>query len=107
MANGVDPTKGHVLVPFDLKNDVILPLERLEDGLQSLNQRFDEHLSYVNDEVKGRMAPVAEYVEARMKTEKERAERRAKAKKWIVAGASVAGSVIAALIGHIFGLGGL
>lgn len=44
MANGFDPERGLVMVPLDLNNEVIKPLERLEDKVSDLEKDLKVHV---------------------------------------------------------------
>lgn len=54
--NGYNPESGLVLVPLDLNNEVIKPLERLEDKVDENTKALSEHLEAHEEEVRKRCA---------------------------------------------------
>lgn len=101
--NGVEPEKGRILVPFDLREQVLEPLDRLEHGLADLTSSFNEHLSVVEDSMKNRMEPLAIWVEHAIERDRIRDARM----KQLWLGAKWAIGTAATLAGIILGSRGL
>lgn len=45
MGNGYDPRDGELMVPFDLRKDVIDRLDRHGRGMAEMGKRIDEHVA--------------------------------------------------------------
>lgn len=43
--NGIDPREGKMLVPFDLKKEIIEPLASLQQSMEDLTNVVHEHLA--------------------------------------------------------------
>jgi len=52
MTNGYDEEDGEVLVPFDLRGDVIIPLNELREEVPEIKQTVNDHLTEHSDEKK-------------------------------------------------------
>ena len=105
MPNGYDEEKRQVLVPFDLKRDIVEPLERLEDSVNDLKHEFAEHIQDfkehkedVDNNIKTRMIPAEDFLK-KLKSREEKKEKAMKTTKtilvWII---GIAGPVAAAII---------
>lgn len=84
--NGYDPEKGLVMVPLDLNNEVIRPIERLEEKVAELKEDVNDHLD--------------SHREDRLAEE----ERRAKMRRAAVWTASGMVPILLGLIAHFFGV---
>lgn len=104
MPNGYDPQKGQILVPFDLKRDVVEPLEILKEGFTNLNKRFEDHLNQVEVSVKTRMEPLAKFLENEIEQHDLRMKRKAQTKKIMWWTIGIGGPILLAAIARMMGL---
>lgn len=95
MSNGLDEEKGRILVPFDLKVDVILPLERLEHGLKELSEKLDNHIAVAT--------PMMKWVDKATAQEEREAELKAKTKRYAIYAISVGGPIIFGILAAVLG----
>ena len=84
--NGYDPEKGLVMVPLDLNNEVIRPIERLEEKVAELKKDVNGHLDRHRED---------KLIEE---------ERRAKMKRAVFWTASGSVPILLGLIAHFFGI---
>ena len=101
MGNGWDDREGRLLVPFDLKADVIEPLERLETGMADMIRRYDEHLTLG---AHPRALPAVIYVEGLQRRAAERKVLHAKMKKIAIWSVSIVGPVTLAVVARVMGI---
>ena len=101
--NGVDKEHGKLLVPFDLVSDIIRPLERLEDGIDELKRKFEEHLLYVNNSVRDNMTPIESWVKSEIVRRQNVDRHRAAFKKGAIWTVSVGGPILITIFAKIGG----